>query len=252
MQGYLPLKILHLDIETSPNLVYVWGLWDQNVSINQIVEPGYTMCWSARWEDKGPTMFASIHENKPENMVKKVWDLLDQADVVVHYNGTKFDIPTLNREFIHYGFKPPSQFKQIDLLKTVRSQFKYPSNKLDYVAQQLGLGSKTKHMGMEMWRDCMDGCPKAWAVMKRYNKQDVLLTQKLYHELLPWIKTHPNWGVYLDNDNPICRNCGSAKIKKNGIERTHTLTYQRYRCTVCGTPLRGRKCLEPAPPGLTV
>lgn len=246
------MNILHLDIETAPNKCYTWGLWDQNISINQIVEPGYTLCWAAKWEKKGPVYFSSIHEVKPEKMVKDAWTLLDEADAVVHYNGTKFDIPTLNREFIYYGLEPPSQFKQIDLLRTVRSQFRFPSNKLDYVAQQLGLGSKTKHMGMDMWRDCMDGCPKAWKIMKRYNKQDVVLLQKLYHELLPWIKAHPNWGVYLDNDRPTCRNCGSTKVIKKGIERTNTLSYQRYKCANCGTPLRDRKRLEPAHDGLTV
>ena len=90
------------------------------------------------------------------------------------------------------GLDPPSQFKQLDLLQTTRQQFRFPSNKLDYVSQQLGLGSKTKHMGMEMWRDCMDGCPKAWKIMKRYNMQDVRLTEKYYKRLLPWIKNHPN------------------------------------------------------------
>ncbi len=246
------MNILHLDIETAPNLAYVWGLWDQNVSINQIVESGYTMSWAAKWESGGPIHFSSIHEVKPEKMVKDAWNLLDQADAVVHYNGTKFDIPTLNREFIFHGLEPPSQFKQIDLLRTVRSQFKFPSNKLDYVAQELNLGAKTKHMGMEMWRDCMAGCPKAWKLMKRYNKQDVVLTQKLYRKLMPWIKAHPNWGVFLDSDAPTCRNCGSTDVKKNGVERTNTLTYQRYKCNACGKPLRGRKRIEAAPEGLTV
>lgn len=246
------MKILHLDIETAPNKCYTWGLWDQNIAINQIVDPGYTLCWAAKWEDSGPVMFDSIHESKPKKMVEQAWRLLERADAVVHYNGSKFDIPVLNREFIYYGLEPPSQFREIDLLKTVRSRFKFPSNKLDYVSQQLGLGSKTKHMGMDLWRDCMDGDDKAWALMKRYNKQDVVLLQKLYKELLPWIKNHPNWGAYLDSDRPTCRNCGSENVVKKGIERTNTYSYQRYKCRSCGTPLRGRKCIEPAKEGLTV
>lgn len=197
-------------------------------------------------------MFDSVHDSKPEKMVSRVHALLDEADVVCHYNGKKFDIPTLNREFLLYGLDPPSQFKQLDLLQTTRQQFRFPSNKLDYVSQQLGIGSKTKHMGMEMWRDCMDGCDKAWKTMKRYNMQDVRLTEKYYKRLLPWIKNHPNWGVYLDADRPTCRNCGSQKVVKKGVERTNTLIYQRYKCTDCGTPLRGRKRLYKAAEGLTV
>jgi len=210
------------------------------------------MCFAARWHDKGPVMFESIQHGSPKKMIQRAWNLLDEADAVVHYNGKKFDIPTLKREFILHELEPPSQFKEIDLLTTVRREFKFPSNKLDYVAQQLGLGSKTKHMGMQLWRDCMDGCPKAWNLMRRYNKQDVVLLRKLYLRVLPWIKAHPNWGVYLDADRPVCRNCGSKHVVKKGVERTNTLTYQRFKCTNCGTPLRGRKRTHPAPEGLTV
>ena len=230
----------------------MWGLWNQNVAINQIVEPGYTLCWAAKWHGKRGIMFDSVHESTPRQMIKKVHGLLDEADVVCHYNGTKFDIPMLNGEFLLQGFDPPSRFKELDLLKTTRGRFRFPSNKLDYVVQQLGLGTKTKHMGMEMWKDCMDGCPKAWAVMKRYNIQDVRLLEKYYLKLLPWIKNHPNWGVYLDEKRPTCRNCGSKKVIMKGTETTDTMIYKRYKCNNCGAPLRGRTRTRPAPDGLTV
>ena len=32
------MKILLLDIETTPMQVYAWGLWDQNISIDQIIK----------------------------------------------------------------------------------------------------------------------------------------------------------------------------------------------------------------------
>lgn len=241
-----------LDIETAPHRVYVWGLWKQNVAINQIVEPGYTLCWAAKWYGQKKVMFDSVHESNAREMTKHVHKLLDEADVVCHYNGSKFDIPTLNNEFMLCNLSPPSQYKELDLLKTARQRFRFPSNKLDYISQQLGLGEKTKHMGMDMWRDCMDGCPKAWRIMKRYNKQDVKLLEDLYLKLLPWIKAHPNWGLYLDSDRPTCRNCGSQKVKKNGVERTTTVVYQRFKCTNCGTPLRGRKKMSVTPDGVTV
>ena len=176
-------------------------------------------------------------------MIRRIYDLICEADAVVHYNGTKFDMPILNQEFLLDDLSPPSSYVQIDLLKTARKRFKLPSNKLDYVAQFLGLGSKAKHMGMEMWRDCMNDCPKAWKSMKRYNRQDVVLLEKVYEVLLPWIQNHPNWGHYIEGDL-ICRNCGSNKIKKNGIERSTVLPYQRYKCTECGSPLKGRVSLK--------
>ena len=185
-------------------------------------------------------------------MIKHIHGLMNEADAICHYNGTKFDIPTLNKEFLLEGLDPPSHYSEIDLLRTVRRRFRFPSNKLDYVAQQLGLGSKVKHMGMDLWRGCMAGDEKSWKVMERYNKQDVVLLQKLYKKLLPWIPNHPNHGVFVNSDKPICRNCGSKDVKENGIQRNATLSYQRYRCNSCGKPLRGRRSLEPAGEGVLV
>ena len=241
-----------LDIETAPNKGYFWGLWDQNIAINQIVEPGYTLCWAAKWYGQRDILFDSINESKPATMIRKIHTLLDEADAVVHFNGRKFDVPTLNREFLMLGLAPPSQYRQIDLLKVTRSEFRFASNKLDYVVQQLALGGKVTHKGMDLWKGCMNGNAKDWAVMKRYNIMDVKLLERYYKKVLPWIKNHPNWGVYLDGDRPTCRNCGSTKVKKNGTERTNTLTYQRYRCASCGTPVRDRERLAPAREGLTV
>jgi len=237
------MKILHLDIETAPNKVYTWGLWNQNVGINQIEEAGYTMCWAAKWHGKKKLHFKSLVNGGEAAMLKEVWELLNEADVVVHYNGTKFDIPTLNREFVLHGFTTPSPFHQVDLLKVVRQRFKFPSNKLDYVTQALGLSGKVEHKGMSLWRDCMDGDDKAWKHMEKYNKQDVVLLEDLYNILLPWIKDHPNHALYKDTDRPVCPNCGSEKVHKKGIETTKTMQYQRYKCADCGTNVRGRNTI---------
>lgn len=234
------MKILHIDIETAPNKVYTWGLWNQNIAINQIVEPGYTLCWAAKWHGKKEIMFNSIYESSEKEMLEEVHDLLGKADAVTHYNGRKFDIPTLNKEFILNDMPVPDPYHQIDLLHVAKKQFKFPSNKLDYISQALGLGSKTKHMGMDLWKECMAGNDKAWKIMKKYNKQDVILLEKLYDRLLPWIKTHPNHALYSDSNRPVCPNCGSEHVVKKGVETTLTMSYQRYRCGDCGTPLRGR------------
>jgi len=233
------MKVLFLDIETAPNLVYAWGLYDQDISINQVVEPGYTLCWAAKWEGKKEIMFSSIKGGE-QKMIRQMWNLLDEADVVVHYNGKKFDIPTLNREFIRLGFVPPTTYKEIDLYRVVRSQFRFTSNKLDFVSQQLGIGAKLQHKGMELWRDCMAGDKKAWKLMERYNKQDVKLLGPLYTKLQPWVKGHPNRGLWIENlDKIVCRNCGSDHVQKRGLERTSVVIYQRYKCMDCGANMRG-------------
>ena len=240
------LKILYLDIETAPNRVYCWGLWDQNIGLNQIEEPGYTLSWSAKWHDGKQMFFDSLQHSSMEDMVAGIHALLEEADAVVHYNGTKFDIPTLNKEFILLGLDPPASYKEIDLLKVARARFKFPSNKLDYVAQALGLGKKTQHKGMALWKGCMENDPASWKTMEKYNKQDVVLLEKVYKRMLPWIKNHPNYGLYVDTDRPVCRNCGSPKVTKKGIEYTQVGQYQRYKCSKCGMHIRGSTLLNSA------
>lgn len=227
-----------MDIETAPNTVYTWGLFKQNVSINQIVEPGRMMCWAAQWVGSKEVLFAS--EFHHDDMIPYLWELMDEADVIVTYNGKRFDIPTINKEFAKAGLAPPSRYRQVDLYQVVKSNFRFASNKMDFVCQELGLGSKTQHTGMILWRQCMGGVAKAWKLMRKYCRQDVKLTTRLYLKLLPWIKNHPNHGMYVDSDDPICPNCGSDHVIKKGWEVTQTRKYRRYRCMSCLAPLQAR------------
>ncbi len=220
-----------LDIETAPHLAAVWGLYDQNIAINQIIKSGYTLCWAAKWHGEKEIMFSSILDGH-RNMVRKVHKLLTDCDAVCHYNGTKFDVPTLNKEFLLLDLAPPAPYKQIDLLRTARSRFRLASNKLDYVAQQLGLGAKTKHKGFDLWLECMAKKPDAWRTMKEYNKQDVILLERVYERLLPWITGHPNLSAYLGAE--CCPQCGSGKSQARGWVTTTSRTYQRFHCRACG------------------
>lgn len=239
------MKILLLDIETAPNLVHVWGLWNQNVGTPQIIDSGYVLCWAAKWLGEEKVFFSSIYHDGPKQMLKNIHKMLDEADAVVHYNGTKFDIPTLNKEFLLYNLKPPAPYKQIDLLKTARSQFKFPSNKLDYIAQALELGKKIKHIGHELWIQCMANNEDAWKIMEEYNKQDVVLLEKVYYKLLPWIKGHTNYNLY--DSTLVCPTCSSKHYQKRGYAVNITTKYQRYQCSDCGSWFRDTKNVGPKP-----
>jgi predicted RNA-binding Zn-ribbon protein involved in translation (DUF1610 family) len=227
------MRLLLMDVETAPNLATVWGLFKQNIAINQLIESSHTLCWAARWYGEDSTYFDSIYRSTPRQMVRRIHKMLDEADAVIHYNGTKFDIPTLNKEFLLHGLNPPAPYKQIDLLKTARNQFRFPSNKLDYVAQQLKLGKKKAHIGHELWLKCMEKDPEAWAMMEEYNIQDIELLEALYDKLRPWIKGHINHSVVTGEH--VCPNCGSHKLQKRGHSLTRSLLYQRYQCRDCGT-----------------
>lgn len=232
------MRTLLLDLETAPNKAFVWGLFKVNVSVDQVEEPGYTLCWSAKWLGEKEIMYGSI--NDKEDFLERIYKLLEEADVVIHYNGTSFDIPTIFKDFVQKGWGPPAPFKQIDLLKVVRKRFRFPSNKLSYVSRALGIGEKHPHKGFALWLECMAGDPVAWKTMEKYNKQDVKLLETLYYILLPWITGHPNQGLYMDEKDMVCPNCGSKHLQKRGFHYTNTMTYQRYRCNDCGAWSRSR------------
>lgn len=233
------MKILILDIETAPTSAYVWGMWDQNVAMNQIIKPGYILSFAAKWLGDDLADCYSLNNSTKEDMLHRVHHLLSEADVVVHYNGKKFDIPTLNREFILMGLKPPATYKQIDLLPIVRQQFKFPHNKLDYVARALNCGGKVQHAGFEMWIGCMQNDAESWARMEEYNVEDVWITERVYLKILPWIKNHPNVGVH-NNHNDVCPNCGGIHLERRGFAFTVAGKYQRFQCKDCGTWSRGK------------
>jgi DNA-directed RNA polymerase subunit RPC12/RpoP len=231
------MKTLLLDIELAPALVHAWGLRDQNIGINQVIAPGYMLCWAAKWYGAKEVQFSSRHA-EPKRMLKRIHKLLDDADVVVSYNGKRFDLPHLNREFVLAGMTPPSPYKQVDLLNTARQQFRFASNKLDFLAQQLGLGAKVKHSGHELWIGCMANDPKAWVEMERYNRHDVVLLERLYDRLRPWVKLHPNHGLYDEPGVQVCTNCGSTRLQRRGFARTQVQKYARYQCVDCGSWMR--------------
>lgn len=229
-------KILMIDIETAPNVAFVWGLFNQNIGINQMVEAGRTLCFAAKWYGKKGLAFSSEWGDGREDMVQTAWDLFDEADIICHYNGTKFDVPTLNKEFVLEGLMPPSPFRQIDLLPVVRRQFRFTSNKLDYVSQQLGIGKKTSHQGFGLWVEVLNGVPKALKHMEKYNKQDVVLLEELYETLLPWLQRTPNLGVYTGGDAHSCIRCNAdnSHLIKRGYVYLQAGKYQRYCCASCG------------------
>lgn len=225
------MRLLLLDIETAPNLVTTWGLWSQNISLNQIITPGYTLCWSAKWLGEEEIYFSSIMDG-PTKMVKSIHALMSKADSTITYNGSKFDIPVLHKEFLLRNLPPPAPSKQIDLLKVARKQFRLASNKLDFVAKSLGLGQKIQHKGHELWLECMAKKKESWVTMEEYNKQDVILLEKVYDRMKPWIQSHPNHSIM--NGSFCCPSCGSKDYQRRGTAISSTRRYLRFQCKKCG------------------
>ena len=238
------MKLLTIDIETSPNLADVWGLWQQNVGLAQLKEAQRMLCFAAKWWGKKRTNFRSEYLDGTEYMVESAWQLLNEADAVIGYNSQGYDVKHLNREFIQLGLGPPSPFKNIDLFRVVKANFKFPSYKLDYVAGVLLGEKKLDTGGHELWTQVMKDNRKAWKTMQSYNIRDVDLTERLYERLLPWIRNHPNHNLWSPTDEKVCANCGSSHIVKDGFYYTNVGKYQQYRCQGCGAWGRGRESLR--------
>lgn len=227
-------KILLIDIETTPNVVHAWGLYNQNIALSQLIEPSRMLCFSAQWLGVKPMGFFA-----GDGMVKQAHNMMSEADLIVHYNGNSFDIPILHSEFALAGLAPPAPSRHIDLYRVVKKNFRFPSGKLEYITKALGLEGKIKHSGHDLWVRCMEDDIHAWDIMRRYNIRDVVLLEKLYKILLPWISNHPSVALYQDKDG--CRNCGSTNLRKEGYCYLVAGKYQQYQCRACNSWSRSSK-----------
>lgn len=226
-------RILALDLETSPNVAHVWGLWNQNVSIKQLLESTNVICFGARWLDEDDVEIRSVFHDGKQKMLDRIWTLMDEADAIMGWNTKGFDVKHLNREFIENGMLPPSPHIDLDLMMKSKAAFRFPSNKLDYFVQKMGIGKKVAHEGHELWIKCMAGDKDAWDRMYAYQKTDVDLLIDVYYKLQPWIKGHPNFGLF-SGEEIACPNCGSTRVQKRGFAFSGTGKYQRYHCQACG------------------
>lgn len=238
-------KILIYDIETAPMLGYVWGLWDNNVALNQIHTDWYVLSWSAKWLDSKEVIYMDQrHAKNIEDdsvILKKLWNLLDEADVVVTQNGKKFDQKKVNARFLKHGFPPPKSYKHIDTKQIASKHFAFTSNKLEYMTDKFCTKYKkikhTQFPGFEMWKECLKGNILAWKEMEKYNKYDVLSLEELYQKLVIW-DTSVNFSVF--NEGKFLCSCGNKTVKKCGYHYTSVGKYERFRCKKCLKEIKGR------------
>lgn len=225
-------RTLVIDIETSPNVAYVWGLWNQNVGTSQLIEPARVLCFAAKWLGESKTAFFSEHHDGADAMVEAAWSMLDEADTVVGYNHIKFDIPHLQREFVQRGLAAPSPHVDIDLLRVAKKQFKFTSNKLGYVTDALGLDTKIDTGGQDLWNRVMADDESAWREFKKYNIQDVEITEQLFVLLSPWLKGVPHAGLW-SGEMSACYSCGSTDLQPAGFVFSKQMVYPKLACA-CG------------------
>lgn len=244
------MKILLLDLEISYKIGAVWGLYNQNIASNQLLQDYYVLSWAAKWlGDKkmhSDALFKHTAAYKKDpysdrEIMKTIWKLVNEADIVIAHNGAKFDIPILNARFLTHGMQPPTPYKVVDTLGIARRQFNFTSNRLDDLGKQFNVGRKIDTGGFELWRKVVqDKDLSAFKKMLAYNEQDVLLLEKVYNKLKPWDNKHPSSVIVSESQDCKCNVCG-ANVVKNGSYATNTQVYQKYKCMNCGHNMRGRK-----------
>lgn len=235
------MRRLFIDIEAAPAKAYIWGLKTRYVPLDHIAEDGYVLCFSYWWEGDDYIGFYSRWDHGHDTMVEAAWDLLDEADHVISFNGKSYDIPMLYTQFLIARLGPPSPYYHTDLFEETR-QFRTLSRSLKHYLRLLSLDNKLEHKGMELWTGCMEGIKADQKVMEEYNIQDVQVMPEFYDILYPWLKKVPNEALYMTPDESgelHCR-CGSTNLRFKGYNHTKVLSYKRFQCRDCGSWLRER------------
>lgn len=239
-------NILVFDIETAPMEVYTWGLYDQNIGINQIKHDWFVLCWSAKWLFDDHMMTGVLNKKElidkdDKRIVEKIWKLFEKADIIIAHNGDRFDIAKLKARFLKHRLGEPSPYKTIDTLKIARKEFKLTSNKLDYICEYLDIDKKLETGGFELWKRCINGDLNAIKEMDIYCQNDVKILEELYLELRPYIKNHPNLALYMESIYEVCPNCGGDRLKWGYVYNTRVNQYECAKCQDCGAFMRARK-----------
>lgn len=232
-------RILFFDIETSPNLAYVWGKWEQDViSFKKEWELiSFAYKWQGDSEVKCYTR-ADMPGNSEKKLVEKLWKLLNEADVVIAHNGDEFDNKKARAKFVQFGLKPPKPYKTIDTKKMAKSNFMFNSNSLNDLGETLKLGKKKDTGGFDLWLGCMAGNQDSWDKMASYNKQDVRLLEKVYDKLKIWDEKHIDL-AQAAGFKDRCPICASMHIIGRGWAYARASKRARLCCKDCGHWFRG-------------
>ena len=240
-------KVLILDIETAPLMAFVWGLWKQNVYLPQIHSDWFVFTWAAKWlfDDKiysGKLTSKEAINKDDKRIMQGVWSMLDEADIVITHNGDKFDLPKLNTRFLMHGMNPPMPYQTIDTLKVVKSQFRFSSNKQEFLNISLGTDRKVDTGGFELWEACYRGDQDSLDLMEKYNIGDITSLEDNYLKLRPFIKPHTNMGLFILDAHERCPSCGSNELQEHGKDYLTTVNiFEALRCNNCGSVGRRKK-----------
>lgn len=233
-------RVAVLDIETLPMIVYSWGLFDQNMSIEQVIEDSCMLSWAGKYLN-GAKISSDVmtpdeaKRRDTERITNTIWKFLHDADVVIGHNYAGFDFKYINTMFLKHNL-PPLRYIIIDTFLIAKQSFKFASNKMKYINDRLGIRNKIDNDGFQLWRACSDGDKSALKVMLEYNEGDIGATEELFYKLRPYVRGF-NVALYNEMETEQCPVCGSERVKFEGYYYTPAGMYESVRCENC-------KCLS--------
>lgn len=230
-------KRLFFDIETSPNIGLFWEAgFKKNIDYSNIIKERAIICICYKWEgDK--EVFSLNWDSKQcdKKMLEKFIEVADTATELVGHNGDKFDLAWIRTRCLFHKIPMFPKYTTIDTLKVARSKFRFNSNRLNYIADFLGLGQKIK-TEFNLWKDILLNKDKiAMEKMIKYCKKDVSLLEDVFKALQTHIEPKTHYGVIFGEDRGSCPECGSDELIR--VKKTVTatgLTRIQYRCKTCG------------------
>lgn len=230
------IKRLFYDIETSYNIVKSWKI-GYNIILNpeHIIQERAIICMCYKWEGEDTVHSICWDDGDDYAIVEKFIELALQADELVGHNADQYDAKFLMTRAIKHGLQGLPKYNSYDTLEKAKKYFMFNSNKLDYIAQYLGLGKKMGHEGLGMWdKIILDKDPVALQTMVKYCKQDVILAEKIFNKLRLYTETNNNNAVLSTGKKHACNNCGSTNILLEKTYPTKTGMIKRIvKCSDC-------------------
>ena len=238
-----PLRLLFFDIESAPMLTYLWDLKADYVSPEMIVEHPFLLTWAAKWADSDEIVGARLtgKEAKAQDdrrIVRKLVDMVRDADIICGHNVDRFDLPKLNGRVAAHDLDPVGNVRTLDTLKLSRQSFKIPSHRLGELARALGLEVAKTATTFDLWRRARAGEVPSLKEMDEYCRQDVVVLEAVLDRIRPHVKRLPRLVDAGQYGQRVCPACGSSGLVPDGVHRTDASTFARFRCERCGRRCR--------------
>ena len=254
-------RVVTLDIERIPGRHSTWHrgqtitgpFWDLNeikawtgkrIHADDVSEWPRTICAAWKWYDQPDTVFAAEWEvGGYDGFMRAVWEVFDQADLIIGHNADRFDARHLMGGWAEMGLPAPSPYKVIDTLKIARGTFAYESNTLDALNKRLGIDAKTDKYDSRVAKAAVAGDKEAQDRIRFYNMGDIAASEALFDRLRPYARNVPHLGMWSD-DEMACPSCGSTMTATGKTVHANVQRYEHLTCPNCGAHARGTARLK--------